>query len=773
MTAKHDSVNSPDALRELLVIDRLDVELSRLEPNRVTAMYQVTAGGKTGTKEFTYRYTEDVFDPDDPGDRNLATMMAAQPALNYGLFCREIVVHGPLDKHDRRFLRTYAAHTAREIYVHKFMTANPFLTGSAVDMPLVRQNSYLQAELVFPDGDAATGPSWQTAQDKVAVLSSGGKDSLLTYGLLDEIGCEVHPLFVNESGRHWFTALNAWRHFRDGVPHSSKVWTDADRLFAWMLSHLPFIRNDHSRVRADIYPVRLWTVAIFIFGVLPLVRRRGIGRVTIGNEYDSSSRQTHSGITHYAAVYDQSRWFDEALTRYYQRKNWNITQFSILRPLSELLIEKVLVERYPMLQKLQISCHAAHVEEDSVHPCGKCEKCRRVVGMLMALDADPTRCGYSPQQVRDCLGALALRGVHQERGVFQHVLQLLTERQLVTAKEHARPHPEVLALRFDKQHSPHETVPADLRRPLYRILLEHADGAVERRGRLWIKTDPLSDEVLGTPHAYDRPRPGDGGSGARHVRLGPLSWPQAERRFAQIDIALLPVGAIEQHGPHLPLDTDAWDAERVCDDVAEGCSRPRPIVLPLIPYGVSYHHDDFAGTMSISPGTLSQMVHEIGIAAARNGVRKLLIINGHGGNAPALHFAAQMINRDTGIFTAVDTGESSDTDIDDLTETPNDVHAGEVETSTTLALRPELVQMSLAKPMIPRFSSHYLDFTSKRGVGWYAHTKKISANGVLGDPTKASAEKGRQMWQIMIDNLVEFVEDLRGLSLDEIHQRRY
>jgi creatinine amidohydrolase/Fe(II)-dependent formamide hydrolase-like protein len=233
------------------------------------------------------------------------------------------------------------------------------------------------------------------------------------------------------------------------------------------------------------------------------------------------------------------------------------------------------------------------------------------------------------------------------------------------------------------------------------------------------------------------------------------------------------VGSIEQHGPHLPLDTDAWDAERLCNDVAEACSRPRPIVLPLISYGVSYHHDDFAGTISISPDTLSRMVHEIGIAAARNGIRKLLIINGHGGNAAALHFAAQMINRDTGIFTAVDTGESSDTDIDELTETPNDVHAGEIETSTTLALRPELVNMALAKPMVPRFSSHYLDFTSKRGVGWYAHTKKISETGVLGDPTKASAEKGRKIWQISIDNLVEFVEDLRGLSLDEIHQRRY
>jgi creatinine amidohydrolase/Fe(II)-dependent formamide hydrolase-like protein len=770
---KKTALTDPEALRELLVIDRLEVEVTRLEPDRVTATYRVTRGDETSTSEFSYRYSEAVFAPDDPADRNLAAMMMAQPALNYGLFCRQIVLRGPLDKHDRRFLRNYAAHTAREIYVDKFLTRNPFLTGTAASLPAMRLGTYLQAELLFPDETRDVGAPWKTSPRKTAVLSSGGKDSLLTYGLLNEIGSDVHPLFVNESGRHWFTALNAWRHFQEHVPHSTRVWTNSDRLFVWMLSHLPFVRKDHARVRADIYPIRLWTVAVFIFGVLPVARRRGIGRLTIGNEYDSTVRQSHSGITHYAAVYDQSRWFDEALTRYYQRKSWNLVQFSVLRPLSELLIEKVLAERYPELQRLQVSCHAARVVGDAARPCGKCEKCRRVVSMLEALGADATQCGYSEAQVQSCLEALADKGVHQERGTAQQVLHLLAEQGRVETAPSNRPHPEVLALRFDPERSPHETVPADLRRALYEILLEHADGALERRGRVWTRTDPLSPEALSRPHAFDKPRKDAAAGGKAEVRLGPLTWPQAEQRFKAVDIALLPVGAIEQHGPHLPLDTDAWDAERICDDVAKACSHPPPIVLPLIAYGVSYHHDDFPGTLSISPDTLSKIVYEVGIAVARNGITKLLIINGHGGNSAALHFAAQMINRDTGIFTAVDTGESSDTDIDELTETPNDVHAGEVETSTTLALRPELVQMDLAKPMVPRFSSHYLDFTSKRGVGWYAHTKKISETGVLGDPTLASAEKGRKMWQIMVENLVEFVEDLRGLTLEEIHQRRY
>ncbi len=255
--------------------------------------------------------------------------------------------------------------------------------------------------------------------------------------------------------------------------------------------------------------------------------------------------------------------------------------------------------------------------------------------------------------------------------------------------------------------------------------------------------------------------------------LGELTWPEAERYLAQVDVALLPVGSIEQHGPHLPLDVDAFDADYLARQVAARCSDPKPVVLPLIPYGVSYHHDEFPGTISIKNETLSQLVYEIGLRAARNGIKKFLIINGHGGNGPALNFAAQMINRDAHILVCVDSGETSDVDIYGMISTPNDVHAGEIETSTTLAVRPHLVRMQQAKKSVPRFSSRYLNFTSKRGVSWYAYTKRISHNGVMGDPTKADPQKGKQIWELMISHLVNLVEDLKGLTLEDIYQRRY
>jgi creatinine amidohydrolase len=150
--------------------------------------------------------------------------------------------------------------------------------------------------------------------------------------------------------------------------------------------------------------------------------------------------------------------------------------------------------------------------------------------------------------------------------------------------------------------------------------------------------------------------------------------------------------------------------------VAEACSYPKPFVLPPIPYGVSYHHGDFKGTLSVTNDALSRFLYDIGMNLAKNGIKKIIILNGHGDNAPTLSYAAQMINRDAEIFVCVETGETSDIDLYDLIETPNDIHAGEIETSTTMAIRPEMVKMDKAINETLSFGSRYLDYTSERGV---------------------------------------------------------
>jgi creatinine amidohydrolase/Fe(II)-dependent formamide hydrolase-like protein len=784
--------NDKDIFHPLKVIDRFEIGPVRLEKKRLVCPYKIVQKNKAETYSLIYRYQEDVFDPGEHASAHLADMIAAQVAMNYGLFCKEMVFYGLYDEADQKMILDMMKNTAREIYVKKFLEPNPFLQKTVVDLPAVKRASYVQAQVIFDSSFSSPGikaqkakgqSHWTVAKSRYAVLSSGGKDSLLSFGLLREIGCEVHPIFINESGRHWYTALNAFRYFSSRFSRTARVWTNSDRMFNWMLRHFPFIRQDFADIRSDEYPIRLWTVAVFLFGALPILRKRGIGRLIIGDETDTTNRKSFKGITHYDGLYDQSRYFDNALTRFFIQKGWNINQFSLIRPLSEILIEKILYHRYPKLQKHQVSCHAAHIRGKWVFPCGQCEKCRRIVGMLVALDADPKNCGYSESQIENCLEAIAVKGVHQESSGAGQLKYLLIQKGLIPSppkKTKVTGSPEIMKVRIDPDRSPLDTVPLDIREQILRIFLEHAEGAVRWQGRLWVEYDPMNDPAFSLPYPFELPgkrssqtKGTDPASRVSSHIWGELTWPEAQNRLKEIDIALLPVGSLEQHGPHLPLDTDAFDAYYLARQVAQTCSVPKPLVLPLIPYGVSYHHDDFSGTIKISPQALSQLVYEIGMSAAKNGITKLVIINGHGGNIPSLQFAAQMINRDAHIFTCVETGETSDKDILSLIETPNDVHAGEIETSTTLAIRPHVVRRDKIRKFIPKFSSRYLNFSSKRSVEWYARIAKISSSGVLGDPTKASRDKGRKIWAVMIEHLVEFVEDLKNLSLDEIHQKRY
>jgi creatinine amidohydrolase/Fe(II)-dependent formamide hydrolase-like protein len=401
--------------------------------------------------------------------------------------------------------------------------------------------------------------------------------------------------------------------------------------------------------------------------------------------------------------------------------------------------------------------------------------------MLSAIGVDPRRCGYSDSKVQNCLENIARKGISQEQAGFHQLMTMLLQKGLIEPDDSNerifKAHPEILNLRFHPAISPVNGIPVDLRKPLYRICLEHADGAVRYHENRWVNMDPITDQGMSWAYPFEidianpsninlsRSSPGAG----QCCIWGELTSPEVREKIRRVNVALLPVGSIEQHGPHLPLDTDAFDADYLARRVAEACSDPKPLVLPLISFGVSYTHDDFKGTLSVSNDALSRFVYEIGMNAARNGIKKLVIINAHGGNGPALNYAAQMINRDADIFVCVDTGETSDVDIDRFIETPNDVHAGEIETSTALAVRPHQVRMDQTVRSVPKFSSRYLNFTSKRAVMWYGHTHKISSSGVLGDPTRASAEKGQKIWEIMIAHLVALVEDLKIMATDKIN----
>jgi len=777
------------AYKSLVVLKSLTIHNVRVLKNKVSATYSVEQmDGTVNQNEFTYSYDEDIFDPQSGIDQNLASMMMAQVAINFGLFCQKIVFDGLFDSTDRRFILTKIENTSREIFVNKFLFENVFLLDEVKNIDPEKRKKYTNAQVEFRNTDFTESSfDWKhvsTDKNKHVILSSGGKDSLLSYGLLKELNKEVHPVFINESGRHWFTAINSFRYFKEHEPNVARVWSNSDRMFNWMLRQLPFIRKDFSNVRADDYPIRLWTVAVFLFGTLPLVRKRGAGRIVIGDEYDSTQKTSYNGITHYNGLYDQSRYFDNSLSRYYLKKGWNISQFSLLRPLSELLILKILTKRYPHLQEHQVSCHASHEKEGRMYPCGNCEKCRRIVGMLRALSEDPSRCGYTPEQQHKALASLESKKVKQLGLDAAHLYHLLLEKEIIKptdfTKKLAKEYPYILMLRFDHERSLFTDIPVDLRKPLFSIYLNYTGfKAVRLTNRKWEMFDVLDAEDVYEPFPFEQimPNPGNSNGNAssfsKNYLWAELTWPEIQERLKTIDTALLPCGSIEQHGRHLPVDIDFFDADYLARRVAEACSEPKPFVVPAVPYGVSYHHEDFKGTISVSNESLSRFIYDVGMGLARNGIKKLVIINGHGDNAPTLNFAAQMINRDAGIFVCVDTGETSDKDVYRMIRTPNDIHAGEFETSTSLAVRPHLVKLEQAKEKTVSFENPYLDFSSSRGVPWYVRTKLISDDGVIGNPLQASAEKGEKLWEIMVAHLVKFVEEIKNTDPENLYQRKY
>lgn len=223
-------------------------------------------------------------------------------------------------------------------------------------------------------------------------------------------------------------------------------------------------------------------------------------------------------------------------------------------------------------------------------------------------------------------------------------------------------------------------------------------------------------------------------------------------------ILLQPIGAIEQHGPHLPVDTDIAAATAVCERAAALMEAPPALVLPPIPWGLSPYWLPFAGTLSLKPATILALFDDIGASAAAHGFRRMIIVNGHGGNAGIVAVAATNLAA-CGIRAAA----LSWWDLlrDDLAAlAPRDGghigHAGQTETSVQLALQPERVALDEATG---EMGADLVAATAGEfwGIG-YAPPDPLreAPHGIYGDPTAATADIGAETLRLAADRLAAF-----------------
>jgi len=250
-----------------------------------------------------------------------------------------------------------------------------------------------------------------------------------------------------------------------------------------------------------------------------------------------------------------------------------------------------------------------------------------------------------------------------------------------------------------------------------------------------------------------------------------LRWRDFERLDMRAAIAVLPVAAIEQHGPHLPVGVDAMINDGYFFRAIEAVPADLPVLfLPGQRIGVSLEHTEFPGTLTLSVETAIAAWGEIGDSVARAGCRKLLVMNSHGGNNAAID-AALLKLRSRWRMLAVHASWKRLGYPDNLfssREMAHGVHAGDSETSLMLALRPETVAMDEARDFVSAAEAMERDFSLLRGkppLGFAWMASDLGTDGAMGEAGRASAEKGEAAIAYGIERFIALLRDIDAFDL--------
>ena len=243
--------------------------------------------------------------------------------------------------------------------------------------------------------------------------------------------------------------------------------------------------------------------------------------------------------------------------------------------------------------------------------------------------------------------------------------------------------------------------------------------------------------------------------------LQEISWVETKEYFSKNEVAILPVGSTEQHGPHNYIGTDHLIAKALAEEAA---NRTGVLCLPVIPFGVSSHHRQFWGTIFIQPKVFRKYVKDACLSLKYYGVKKIVIVNGHGGNTSSLLEVARELRKQGVLVSVFQWWNATGEVLPRIFGSDERGHAGSEETSMNLFLYSELVKMDRAlneKPRdpIPKVSGV---------VGWGSDTVDHTNSGVFGDATAASIEKGRKVYEMAVNELTKHIEIIKGLKAENL-----
>ena len=245
-----------------------------------------------------------------------------------------------------------------------------------------------------------------------------------------------------------------------------------------------------------------------------------------------------------------------------------------------------------------------------------------------------------------------------------------------------------------------------------------------------------------------------------------LTWKEIEQMPNKENVVIIqPVGAIEQHGPHLPIAVDSAISLGVLGKALSKLDKQiSAYALPCLYYGKSNEHSGFPGTITLSATTLLEVIREMALSIYRSGFRKLVLMNSHGGQPQIMEIAARDLHQEHPDFAVFPLFTWRVPHIVGDLLTPKEqeygIHAGDAETSIMLSLLPEQVKMEQAVREYPQGlpDNSLLDMEGKLPFAWL--TKEISKSGVMGDATTATKEKGDRILHSVADGWKKVIEDV-------------
>ncbi|WP_108257719.1 creatininase family protein [Mangrovicoccus ximenensis] len=241
-------------------------------------------------------------------------------------------------------------------------------------------------------------------------------------------------------------------------------------------------------------------------------------------------------------------------------------------------------------------------------------------------------------------------------------------------------------------------------------------------------------------------------------------------------VAVFPVGATEQHGPHLPVKVDYSIAQAVCESAVAKMDPDFPaLVLPVSAVGKSDEHLAYPGTLTIPGPLLAEYWFEIAKSVHRAGCRRILFLNAHGGQPQVMEMVCRRLRIELGMF-AVSSMWSRFTDMSDQFsdfERRHGIHAGEVETSVMLHLFPDLIDMQHARNFEPlsialEQKGGMLTPEGAVGFGWQA--QDLHPSGAAGDAASADAERGGIVFERAVDGLIKLIGEISAFDLGELEK---